>query len=108
MSGFTRPANAAPLVGNLDVTSGDYLRNGQPLLASGNGFIDGEIPAGAIDNVNVVYVVAYPPYMGSIQVFVNGLLQRAGASEDYTISGATITFNTPLSAGSVIVVSYRK
>lgn len=106
MSGFTRPANATPIVGDLDVTSGDYLRNGLPLLASGNGFIDSEVPAGVIDSVNVMYTVAFMPYVGSQHMWLNGLLQHEG--DDYTISGVTITFSSAPTSSSVILVSYRK
>ncbi len=108
MSGFTRPVNASPVVGDLDVTGGDYLRDGVPLLDSGNGFVDEETPAGAIDNVNVTYTIAFTPYTGSVHLWLNGILQRTGALNDYTISGTTITFNVAPSTNSTIVASYRK
>ena len=108
MSGFTRPVNAAPIVGDLDVTAGDYLRDGVPLLDSGNGFVDMEIPVGAIDDVNVTYTIAFTPYTNSVHVWMNGVLQRVGGLNDYTISGTTITFNVAPSTNSTLVVSYRK
>lgn len=108
MSGFTRPANATPIVGDLDVTDGDYLRDGAPLLESGNGFVDMEIPAGAIDDLNTTYLIAFTPYAGSVHLWLNGVLQREGALNDYTIAGDTITFNVAPSTNSTLVASYRK
>lgn len=37
--------------------------------------------------------LANTPITGTVQVHLNGLLQRPGGSNDYTISGSTITFN---------------
>ncbi len=106
MSGFTRPVNAAPVVGDLDVTAGDYLRDSIPLLASGNGFVDAEIPVGAIDSVNVTYTIAFTPYVGSQYIWLNGLLQHEG--DDYTILVDTITFIIAPPSGSTLLASYRK
>ena len=45
---------------------------------------------------------------GTEQVFVNGILQSLGGSNDYTISGNTITFTYDLEAGDTVVISYVK
>lgn len=56
-------------------------------------FVTREIPAGTQNGSNLVFTLANTPISGTEQVFLNGLLLRPGASYDYTISGATITFN---------------
>ena len=45
---------------------------------------------------------------GTEQLFVNGILQSLGASNDYIISGNTITFTYDLEAGDTVVISYVK
>jgi hypothetical protein len=45
---------------------------------------------------------------GTEQLYVNGTLQSFGASNDYTISGNTITFTHDLESGDSVVVSYIK
>ena len=66
-----------------------------------------EIPSGAINSSNVTFTLAHVPApVGSEMVFLNGLLQNAGIGNDYTISGATITFNTAPTTGSVLLATY--
>lgn len=65
-----------------------------------------ETPAGTVDGVNTVFTLSQLPVSGVEQVYLNGLLQDAGATEDYTVSGKTITFNTPPLAGDKIKVTY--
>lgn len=54
-------------------------------------FIIGELPAGAIDGANVTFTVANTPLASKFALYHNGQRLRAGGTEDYTISGATIT-----------------
>lgn len=56
---------------------------------------------------STTYTIANTPVSGSVRVFVNGVRQRVGASNDYTISGVTITFNTGLNASDVVIADYR-
>ena len=53
----------------------------------------GEIPAGTVDGTNAVFTLANLPLLNSVDLYRNGLLQTMAASNDYTISGRTITFN---------------
>lgn len=58
---------------------------------------------------NGIYTLSNTPIAGTEHVYVNGVLQNAG-SNDYAISGATITFQTgavPESA-DIVLVSYLK
>lgn len=46
--------------------------------------------------------------LGSEQIYVNGVLQVAGASNDYTISGTTITFTFDIADDDSVYVTYLK
>ncbi|MGH7975000.1 MAG: beta strand repeat-containing protein [bacterium] len=70
-------------------------------------FVTREVPTGAINGSNVTFTLAHTPVVGSEEIFLNGLLQNAGAGNDYTISGATITFTTAPLTGDVLLVTYR-
>lgn len=66
-----------------------------------------EVPSGSVNGTNVTFTLSQTPSVANTeQVFLNGLLQFAGATEDYTISGDTITFNTAPEAGWKLVVCY--
>jgi hypothetical protein len=57
-----------------------------------------ETPSGAVDGVNAVFTLLHAPNpSSSLMLFRNGLKQQPGASNDFTISGNTITF----SAGAI-------
>ena len=86
--------------GNLFTTGGG---------AVGANFSDAEVPTGAINGVNLTYVLAHPPDpAASLMLFKNGVLQKA-AGTDYTLAVATITYvaGAILSAGDTHVCSYR-
>jgi hypothetical protein len=67
-----------------------------------------EVPTGAINGVNTAFTLASSPVAGTEHVYLNGILQNEGGSNDYTISGANITFNSAPLAGDVLLVSYVK
>jgi hypothetical protein len=69
-------------------------------------FVTRETPAGALNGVNDTFTLANDVKLGTESVFVNGLLQDAGASNDYTINGSTITMQYALTAEDKIRVSY--
>jgi hypothetical protein len=73
-----------------------------------SGFVDRETPSGTLNGSNTSFVLANTPLAGSEHVWLNGLLQEPGAGNDYTISGATITYLTAPIANDKIRVSYRK
>ena len=70
--------------------------------------ISRETPTGLINGSNVTFVLANTPKAGTEHVYVNGLLQDAGAGNDYTISGNTITMLYALATPDKIRVSYFK
>lgn len=53
-----------------------------------------EVPSGTINGSNVTFTLSATPVAGTVKLFKNGLLLLAGAGNDYTISGATITMAT--------------
>jgi hypothetical protein len=84
--------------------------NGTTYTGSGStvNFVDKETPTGLVNSSNTVFTVAFTPIAGSEYVYRNGILQEAGAGNDYTISGGTITFLTAPPTGNRIKISYRK
>ena len=71
-------------------------------------FVESETPTGAINNANKTFTLANTPTVGTVKLYVNGLRQEVGATNDYTISGATITMITAPPTGSRILADYRK
>lgn len=73
-------------------------------------FVTREIPTGATNGTNPTFTLANTPTAGTEEVYVNGVLQNVGTGNDYTISGATITFLTGAipQTGDVVLVNYRK
>lgn len=98
------------VTGNINLIGGGQFQTaGTPIFASGGIFVDKEVPTGVINGVNVTFTLASTPQVGSEHVFLNGELQNPGGSNDYTISGSTITFNVaPPTSTSALLVDYRK
>jgi len=66
--------------------------------------------AGDVDGVNDTFTVSLAAYAsGKLQVYLNGLIQLQGASDDYVelVPGSgTFQFNTPPAIGDIITVVY--
>lgn len=71
-------------------------------------FIINETPTGTIDGTNVTFTLANTPVVGTERVRLNGLGQVSGAGNDYTISGATITYLAAPKVGDTVRVDYMK
>jgi hypothetical protein len=78
----------------------DYVNNAS--------FVVRETPSGSINGSNTTFTLANTPTSGTEQVYLNGILQEPGAGNDYTISGATITYLTAPATGDRLRVSYMK
>jgi len=65
----------------------------------------GEAPSGSVDDSNVTFTLANTP-IDTPRIYVNGVRQKPGAGNDYTISGTTITFASAPLTGSNILVDY--
>ena len=66
-----------------------------------------EIPDGSINGSNVTFTLAAAPSTGTLQLYRNGNRLQSGASNDYTVSGATITMNQAPESGDVLIADYR-
>lgn len=85
-------------------------------LGGGGGFskiamesklIDDETPSGTINGSNTVFTIAHAPNpINSLKVYLNG--QRLRITEDYTLSGKTITLLVAPDTGSILLCDYRK
>jgi hypothetical protein len=69
--------------------------------------IANEIPSGAIGG-NTDFVLDFTPATGSLQVYLNGLLQEPGSGKDYMLSAATITFAAAPDVGNIVIANYVK
>lgn len=52
-----------------------------------------EVPAGAVNGVNAVFTLSRTPIIpATLAIYKNGIKQRPGSGNDFTLSGATVTF----------------
>ena len=71
-------------------------------------FIRNEIPSGIINSINKVFSLINNPVVGTVELYLNGMLQYPGVGFDYTISGNIITFNKAPRSNSEVLVHYIK
>lgn len=74
-------------------------------LTSGN-FVVNETPSGTINGSNTAFTTGNAPVAGTVQIFLNGLLQTL--TTDYTISGSNITYVTAPLTGDILRITYIK
>lgn len=67
-------------------------------------YVQNEVPTGDVDSSNDEYTLANTPTSGTLQLYLNGVRQKI--TDDYTISGTTITFVTPPTTGDKITADY--
>ena len=66
-----------------------------------------ETPVGDINGINDTYALLEAPKPeASLMLYVNGVLQSAGATKDYVLTDDVITLKLPLSSESVIAATY--
>lgn len=70
-------------------------------------FVTREVPGGAINGSNTAFTLANTPIVGSEILHLNGLEQRSGAGNDYTISGLNITYLSAPQTNDTLTASYR-
>lgn len=91
-------------LGRLPALDGSQLTN----ISGGTGnFVDLEVPGGVINGSNVTFTLSSIPVSGSLHLYMNGILLRAGGGHDFTILGNVISMNYAPSSGSVLLASYR-
>jgi hypothetical protein len=67
--------------------------------------ISNETPSGDVNGTNVTFTLGSTPVTGSVEVYLNGLLQKP-VGEDYTINGQTITFVEAPETNDLLLASY--
>jgi phage-related tail fiber protein len=104
-SGVVTPMSASGDVQSISATGAFTLAS---TVSKNSMFVTRETPTGTINGSNTAFTLANTPVAGTEEVFLNGILQEPGAGNDYTISGATITYLTAPVTGDKLVVNYRK
>lgn len=73
--------------------------------------VNGDSPTGSLNGINDDFTLSYTPLpVSSLKLFKNGLIQRVGSPNDYTLSGNTVTFvsgNIPQSPDTLIAYYTR-
>ena len=65
------------------------------------------MPSGEADGANFTFSVANTPIpSSSLMFFVNGVLQKQGALDDYTVTGNSIFMNYAPNSGSNVLATY--
>ena len=67
-----------------------------------------ETPTGTVNGSNTDFTMAATPLSNTDCIYLNGIIQNTGGANDYTLSGAIITFNTAPESGDVILVNYNQ
>ncbi len=111
-------ANSTTFINAL--TSNVNFQNAVTAFVSGSGQIQIDqtpdngtygLLAGAVDGINTTYTVSLGSYpSGKLQVYLNGLIQLQGVSDDWqetTPGSGTFDFNTPPLTNDVITVVYQ-
>lgn len=94
--------------GTLGTTAITFQQIGASSGLLSSNFVTNETPAGSVNGSNTVFTLANTPVAGTVQVYLNGLLQDVGGGNDYTISGTSITFGTAPLTGEKVRVHYIK
>jgi len=100
-------ASTAPTTGQTLVATSGTAATWQTPSAT-TLFVDEETPSGLINGSNTTYTLAFTPTVGSVKLFLNGIRQRPGAGNDFTISGSTITYLSAPLTGDTLVADYRR
>lgn len=115
-AGTVATATTTPAITLTTSVTGIVKGNGTALSAATPGTdylapagrITRETPSGSVNGSNTTFTLANTPTSGTEEVYLNGVQQEPGAGNDYTISGATITYLTAPLSGDKIRVSYFK
>lgn len=76
--------------------------NSTAAVGSSIHFVYNESVSGTKNGTNKTFTLSNLPYANSLQLYLNGILQKPGVSQDYTISSKTITMtNAPASDDSL-------
>jgi hypothetical protein len=91
---------------NRPVYKGGSIGGGFSVNAMELHIVDDSTPTGSVDGANTNFVLSHTPSPStSLKLYVNG--QRVKLTEDFSISGTTITFVTAPPTGSIITADFR-
>ena len=93
--------------GTLGSTSVTYVQDTAGTLSPTN-FVTEETPSGSINGSNTSFTIANTPTAGTVKLYLNGVRQKSGAGNDYTITTNTITMTTAPVSGDVLIADYMK
>ena len=93
--------------GTLGSTAVTYVQDTAGTLSPTN-FVTEETPSGSINGSNVTFTLANTPTSGTLKLYLNGVRQKSGAGNDYTITTNTITMTTAPVSGDVLIADYMK
>lgn len=101
---FYCTSNTGGTLGSSAVT---YVQDTAGTLSPTN-FVTEETPSGSINGSNTAFTLANTPTAGTVKLYLNGVRQKSGAGNDYTISTNTITMTTAPVSGDVLIADYMK
>jgi len=84
-----------------------YIPSASGSLGSAS-FIYNEVPSGTVNGSNAAFYLYHALVTGTLQTYMNGLLQSIGAGNDYILSGTILYFNTAPPTGSTLLCSYQE
>lgn len=93
--------------GTLGTTAVTYVQDTAGTLSPSN-FVFGEIPSGTINGSNTTFTLTVTPTSNTLGLYLNGVLLRAGAGNDYTLSTNTISMTTAPVSGDVLQANFMK
>jgi len=93
-------SNSPSTAGRVLMDNGTGLAPSFQTLPTNSAYFRSTTVSGTQDGTNTAFTIGNAVSAASEQVFVNGILMNPGASNDYTLSGTTITF---VAAGTVRV-----
>jgi len=113
---FTRPAGTAGQssysasdIINDSTVSGVSVKDALEFLATGGFDVSRFIYNQPLTTISGnTFSIPDPPVSGTVQVYINGLLQEPGVGKDYMISGNIITFADDVYLGDILLASYIK
>lgn len=104
LTGFTM--NYAPLTG--DSLSVDYTIGSSVIMNGTNVRINQETPTGSVNGSNTAFTTARAYISGSLEVYVNGLLQAPTTHvTEVSPTAGTFSLDTAPSTGDIVRVSYQ-
>jgi hypothetical protein len=74
-------------------------------IGGGHTHVYSEVPSGTVNGSNDTFTLAATPAAGTLRLYKNGLRQKAGAGNDYTLATNTITFlagNIPVTGDNLL------